>query len=116
MNSADKLMDPESRAVDNSPQTADARFRQSRRSRRMWGPVWAPETPANAIASDISVLEDASGVPERIRTSGPRIRNPVLYPAELRGPRQLRSLLLLIPCVIIRTQGIGHNGSMVRDI
>ena len=27
------------------------------------------------------------GVPERIRTSGPQIRNLMLYPAELRGPR-----------------------------
>lgn len=26
-----------------------------------------------------------AGVPERIRTSDPRIRNPVLYPAELRA-------------------------------
>jgi hypothetical protein len=26
-----------------------------------------------------------SGVPGEIRTHGPRIRNPVLYPAELRG-------------------------------
>ncbi len=26
-----------------------------------------------------------NGVPERIRTSGLRIRNPLLYPAELRG-------------------------------
>lgn len=29
-----------------------------------------------------------SGVPGGIRTHGPRIRNPVLYPAELRGPYQ----------------------------
>ena len=27
----------------------------------------------------------ANGVPGAIRTRGPRIRNPVLYPAELRG-------------------------------
>ena len=29
----------------------------------------------------------ANGAPERIRTSDPQIRNLVLYPAELPGPR-----------------------------
>lgn len=29
---------------------------------------------------------DVIGVPGEIRTHDPRIRNPVLYPAELRGP------------------------------
>lgn len=83
---------------------------------RLWGPVWGPETQANLKLRDISDVVDVIGVPERIRTSGPRIRNPVLYPAELRGPRQLRLVLLLGTCVIIRKQGIGHNGSMIRDI
>ena len=32
------------------------------------------------------VEASGSGVPGEIRTHGPRIRNPVLYPAELRGP------------------------------
>ena len=32
-----------------------------------------------------------SGVPERIRTSGPQIRNLMLYPAELRGPAAINS-------------------------
>lgn len=34
---------------------------------------------------DVLKRERQSGVPERIRTSDPRIRNPVLYPAELRA-------------------------------
>ena len=33
------------------------------------------------------------GAPEAIRTPGPRIRNPMLYPAELRGLFNLRTLL-----------------------
>ena len=43
-----------------------------------------------------------SGVPEAIRTPDPRIRNPVLYPAELRGPGRLLTLLLSGAGVIIR--------------
>src|SRR5579862_3030307 len=35
---------------------------------------------------DVQVIENI-GVPGGIRTHGPRIRNPVLYPAELRGQR-----------------------------
>jgi hypothetical protein len=30
-------------------------------------------------------VKEMAGVPDWIRTNGPRIRNPVLYPAELRG-------------------------------
>ena len=33
------------------------------------------------------------GVPGEIRTHDPRIRNPVLYPTELRGRRQPRVIL-----------------------
>ena len=36
----------------------------------------------------ILALIRISGVPERIRTSGPQIRNLMLYPAELRGRAQ----------------------------
>jgi hypothetical protein len=49
---------------------------------RQWPPV--PRRKGDcAIISVISVTYH--GVPGGIRTHGPRIRNPVLYPAELRG-------------------------------
>ncbi len=34
---------------------------------------------------EVTVLEKETGVPDRIRTCGPQIRNLVLYPTELRG-------------------------------
>ncbi len=37
---------------------------------------------ANKLKSLVSLTEE-NGAPERIRTSGTRIRNPVLYPTEL---------------------------------
>src|SRR4029077_9205324 len=51
-------------------------------------------------------LSDLTGVPGEIRTHDPRIRNPVLYPAELRGLRRSRVIMasraaqkgLIAPC------------------
>ena len=40
------------------------------------------------LPKNISHLRAKDGVPGEIRTHDPRIRNPVLYPAELRGPYQ----------------------------
>ena len=45
---------------------------------------------AQCLANCWEIKKDAvssivNGVPDRIRTCGPRIRNPVLYPAELRA-------------------------------
>lgn len=50
--------------------------------------------------SSVNLLEYL-GVPGGIRTHDPRIRNPVLYPAELRGPSRPPALHLFRPGVIM---------------
>jgi hypothetical protein len=52
---------------------------------------WSRQTGlAHAVSvagsTSTSVFIEFIGVPGEIRTHDPRIRNPVLYPAELRGP------------------------------
>src|SRR3954466_5194662 len=44
------------------------------------------QCPVNVLSEKSECRQ--TGVPGGIRTHGPRIRNPVLYPAELRGPRR----------------------------
>ena len=45
------------------------------------------KTPADCLVKNLFPNGKVVGVPGEIRTHDPRIRNPVLYPTELRGPR-----------------------------
>ena len=52
-------------------------IRQQDGNKAIWDPTLVVEKPQNTAEKD--------GDPDRIRTCDRRIRNPMLYPAELRG-------------------------------
>ena len=52
-----------------------------------WMAEKTPETQFCAAVATCSFSTEKIGAPGGIRTHDPRIRNPVLYPAELRAPR-----------------------------